>query len=214
MSLNPAIGRKKLTREEFDQSFTGIAVLLEPAEHFVRRRGASSSALLGNYLQNALKLAPGAVLQILFASLILLLFGLVMPSTTPSSSNSIVPLSLLDMLPVFGLGMLLIVLTHLMLNYVRSVILIKLEARIDAHLMISFFDHLLSRPCATFNCAPVGTLSVVWGATRFCVIMLNTQLISSNPGYDCGGGVSRDSHQDGTSVLRWWPCALALPRSS
>src|SRR6266700_2122101 len=80
--VDPAIGRKKLTREEFDQSFTGIAVLLEPAEHFVRRRGASSSALLGNYLQNALKLAPGAVLQILFASLVLLLFGLVMPSTT------------------------------------------------------------------------------------------------------------------------------------
>lgn len=177
--VDPAIGRKKLTREEFDQSFTGIAVLLEPSEHFVRRRGASSSALLVNYLQNALKLAPGAVLQILFASLVLLLFGLVMPSTTAIVINSIVPLSLLDMLPVFGLGMLLIVLTHLMLNYVRSVILIKLEARIDAHLMISFFDHLLSLPLRYFQLRSSGDIISRLGSNALLRDMLNTQLISS-----------------------------------
>jgi ABC-type bacteriocin/lantibiotic exporter with double-glycine peptidase domain len=177
--VDPALGRKKLTRDEFNKGFTGIVVLLEPDEQFTRRRGASSSALLANYLQNALKLAPGAMFQILFASLILLLFGLVMPGTTAIIINSIVPLSLLDMLPVFGLSMFLLVLSHIVLNYVRSVILIKLEARIDTHLMISFFDHLLSLPLRYFQLRSSGDILNRMESNTVLRDTLNTQLISS-----------------------------------
>jgi ATP-binding cassette subfamily B protein len=177
--VDPAIGRKKLTREEFDKGFTGVVVQLGPGEHFVQREKKSNNALLANYLQNGLKRAPSTVLQMLFASLILLLFGLIMPATTAIVINSIVPLSLVDMLPLFGLGMVMAILTNAILTYLRSVITLKLGARINADLMISLFDHLLSLPLRYFLlCSSGDTLSRI-ASSAILRDTLNTQLIAT-----------------------------------
>lgn len=176
---DPAVGRKKMPREEFDKGFTGIVILLEPSERFVRRRGASSNAIIGEYLQNSLKLAPGAMLQVLLGSFILLLFGLVMPGTTAVVINAIVPQSLTNVLPVFGLGMLMLVVSSTMLDYIRSVILIKLTARIDTHLMVSFFDHLLSLPLRYFQLRSSGDILTRLESNAVLRDIVNTQFISS-----------------------------------
>ncbi len=132
-----------------------------------------------DYVQNTLKLAPGAVLQTLFASLILLLFGLVMPGVTAIVVNSIVPLSLVNMLPVFGLGMIMLVLSSTVLTYMRSVILLKLESRIDTHLMVSFFDHLLSLPLRYFQLRSSGDILSRLESNAVLRNIINTQFISS-----------------------------------
>ncbi len=177
---DPAAGRKKLTRDEFDKGFTGIVILLEPGEHFSKKRqGNSSRALLLEYLQNGLRLAPGATLQILLASLIMLLFGLIMPGTTAIVINSIVPQSLTEALPVFALGMGMMVLSEITLSYLRSMILMKLQSKIDTHLMVSFFDHLLSLPLRYFQLRSSGDILTRLESNAVLRDTLNTQLISS-----------------------------------
>jgi ABC-type bacteriocin/lantibiotic exporter with double-glycine peptidase domain len=177
---DPAVGRKKLTRDEFDKGFTGIVILLEPGEHFAKKqKGGSSRALLLQYLQNGLRLAPGATLQILLASLVMLLFGLIMPGTTAIVINSIVPQSLSEALPVFALGMGLLVLSEITLSYLRSMILMKLQSKIDTHLMVSFFDHLLSLPLRYFQLRSSGDILTRLESNAVLRDTLNTQLIGT-----------------------------------
>jgi len=79
--VDPAGGRRRLTAEEFDAGFTGIAITLEPSANFDRNT-PSSPVSLRSYVMEGIKQAPGALLQILIASVVLQLFGLVMPFMT------------------------------------------------------------------------------------------------------------------------------------
>ena len=55
-------------------------------------------------------------------------------------------------------GALLIALTNALIAYCRSVQLIRLEARLDSHLMLGFFRHLMSLPYRFFQQRSSGDL--------------------------------------------------------
>src|SRR5436853_3545971 len=76
--VDPAVGRKRLSREEFELGFTGVVIMMEPGEQFLRH-GMASRLTLGSYAVQYIKRAPLALLQIVVGSLILQIFGLGVP---------------------------------------------------------------------------------------------------------------------------------------
>ena len=70
--VDPAGGRQTLSREEFDNNFTGVTILLQPGPQFVSCSGSSRNTLLLSYIQRTMGLAPSSLLQVLLASFILL----------------------------------------------------------------------------------------------------------------------------------------------
>ncbi|HEX3642424.1 MAG TPA: cysteine peptidase family C39 domain-containing protein, partial [Ktedonobacteraceae bacterium] len=68
--VDPAGGRRRLTAEEFDAGFTGIAITLEPGANFDRNTPPSSVSMR-SYVVQGIKQAPGALVQILVASVTL-----------------------------------------------------------------------------------------------------------------------------------------------
>ncbi len=156
--VDPAVGRKILTREEFDVSFTGITILLEPGPQFIERRSKSQSAVLWSYIRRTINIVPSSLLQILISSFILLIFGLAIPVTTALVINAIVPQALNNLLLTFGLGMIFLLIAQSVLTYVRSIVLIKLQANIDTSLMANFFSHLLSLPLNYFQMRSSGDI--------------------------------------------------------
>lgn len=148
--VDPASGRKRLSAQEFDAGFTGIIIMLEPGQEFnTHTDGASLS--LWKYLTQYLKRSPFMFLQILGASLLLQAFGLVVPFFTKIVVDTIIPSRTITLLPLLGLGLLIVLFAQLVTTLARALLLIYLQARIDASITSSFFEHLLKLPLRFFQ---------------------------------------------------------------
>jgi len=143
--VDPAFGRRKLSAQEFDDGFTGVVLMLEPGAHF-KRENKPAKLSLGTYVRNYLQQAPMAVLQVIGASLLLQLLGLVVPLLAEVSIDQIIPLKMVSTLDLLGLGMIMIVLAQLVTRLLRASVLIYVQSRVDISMMFNFFEHLVSLP--------------------------------------------------------------------
>ena len=103
--IDPAAGRRRLTRAEFDESFTGVAILLEPGAQFEQK--APDKALTPwSYMRSLLHMRT-VLSQIIGTSLLLQILGLGAPLLTEVVIDRILPGKDPNMLVVLGLGMLM-----------------------------------------------------------------------------------------------------------
>ena len=172
--VDPAQGRRKLTAEEFDVGFTGIAISLEPSANFDRNTPPSPVSLR-SYMVQGIKQAPGALLQIVWLRLSSRFFGLVMPFMTKIVIDQILPFKISNMMTVLGLGMILLFSAQTITTLLREWLLVYLRARIDIHMMLGFFKHLLSLPYSFFLQRSSGDL-----LTRMASNMTIRDILSSN----------------------------------
>jgi ABC-type bacteriocin/lantibiotic exporter with double-glycine peptidase domain len=143
--VDPALGRRCLTAQEFDEGFTGVVIMLEPGAHFTREK-PPARLNLRIYAQNYLRQAPLAVCQVLGASLLLQLLGLVVPLLAKFALDQLIPLKMFDVLHLFGLGIVIIVLTQLVTRLLRASVFLYVQTHIDMDMTLNFFEHLLSLP--------------------------------------------------------------------
>jgi ATP-binding cassette subfamily B protein len=174
--IDPAIGRRRLTAAEFDAGFTGVVLVCEPGVSFKRRAGAQPfwrSFLLKYALQT-----PGLLGQILGATLLLQLLGLVLPVFTKIIVDHVLPLRMTNVMSVLGLGMLMILLAQVVTNYLRAALLIHVQARLDSQMMLGFFEHLLTLPFKFFQLRTSGDLLMRLGSNSVIREVLTGQTIS------------------------------------
>jgi ATP-binding cassette, subfamily B, bacterial len=148
--VDPARGRRRVTADEFDKSFTGVVLMLEPGVQF-DRASITRHFNLRSYALNYVKLAPLALLQILGASLLLQVFGLAVPVLTAVVVNSIIPFGLKDALTLLALGLFILLVAQLVTTLLRAIVLLYLQTKIDSQTMIGFIEQLLSLPQRFFQ---------------------------------------------------------------
>lgn len=176
--VDPAAGRLHLSMDEFDTSFTGIVILLEPGPHFARGKTRSSFSG-GAFLASCLKQAPWTLVQILLASLFLQAFGLSVPLFTEIVVDRVIPQQSQSFILLFGLGILIILLAQLVTSFLRASLLVFLQTRVDMHMMISFFEHLLTLPLRFFQVRSSGDILVRLASNTVIRETLSTQLVST-----------------------------------
>ncbi len=178
--IDPAIGRRRLTGEEFDAGFTGVVLTFEPGVQFERRRVAGKSSWRG-YLKQILRLpgTPGVLVQIVLASLLLQTFGLVVPALTKVLVDHVLPFSITNVMTQLGIGMAVVVLALMVTGYLRAAMLIYLEARLDARMMLGFFEHVLTLPFKFFQQRTTGDLLMRLGSNTVIREALTNQTISA-----------------------------------
>jgi ATP-binding cassette, subfamily B, bacterial len=176
--VDPAGGHKKLTSEEFDNGFTGIVITMEPGVNF-SRQSIPSPVSLRTLIAQAIRQAPGAVIQVVGASMVLQIFGLALPLMNKLVLDQIVPLRLIGIMDVLGLGLLMILLSQGITTLLREWLLVYLRARIDIHIMLGFFEHLLSLPYGFFQQRSNGDLLARMGSNTVIRDMLSNQMIST-----------------------------------
>lgn len=176
--VDPATGRKKLTPEEFDKGFTGIVITMEPGVNFDRQSNPSPVSLRMLVMQ-AVRQAPGAIIQVLLASLLLQVFGLAFPLMNKLVIDQILPLRLTGVMDVLGLGLLMIILSQGITILLREWLLVYLRARLDIHIMLGFFEHLLSLPYGFFQQRSNGDLLARMGSNTVIRDMLSNQMVST-----------------------------------
>ncbi|HVU67156.1 MAG TPA: peptidase domain-containing ABC transporter [Ktedonobacteraceae bacterium] len=176
--VDPAQGRRRLTPEEFDQNFTGVAITLEPGVHF-DREAASPHLSLRDYIFQYLKQTPFAMLEVLGTSLLLQAFGLTMPLLTKFVIDEVLPLKLMSMMGLLGVGLLLMVMTQTVASLLREWLLVHLRARIDMRMMLDFFERMLTLPYKFFQVRSSGDLLTRMASNTVIRDTLSNQLIST-----------------------------------
>ncbi|GER89537.1 ABC transporter [Dictyobacter vulcani] len=176
--VDPAYGRRQMDAEEFNAGFTGIVLMLEPGMNFHRRKIASPLSLK-MYAVQAVRQAPGALIQVILASVLLQAFGLIPPILTQTIIDKIIPFHLNNAMFLLGAGMLMMLFSQAFITLLREWLLIYVRARIDTHMMLSFFEHLLLLPYSFFQQRSSGDLLTRMGSNTIIRDTLSGQLIST-----------------------------------
>lgn len=176
--VDPAQGRRRLSPKEFDQSFTGVAITLEPGVHF-DRAASSPKFSLGDYVFQYLKQTPMAMLEVLGTSLLILGFGLVLPLLTKFVLDEVLPLKLNSLMGLLGAGLVLLVITQTVASLLREWLLVHLRARIDMHMMLDFFERMLTLPYKFFQVRSSGDLLARMASNTVIRDTLSNQLIGT-----------------------------------
>ncbi|GCE23817.1 peptidase domain-containing ABC transporter [Dictyobacter kobayashii] len=176
--IDPALGRKRLTAEQFNDGFTGIVLMMEPSTNF-SRVSEPRSLTLRSYGRQYLQRAPMIFVQILLASILLQGFGLIIPLLTKVIVDQILPLHLTNVMPIIGIGMLVLIVSECLILLLRSFLLIYLQNRIDTKVLPDFFEHLLHLPLDFFQQRSSGDILTRIGSNTVVRQMISSQLVSS-----------------------------------
>ncbi len=153
--VDPAVGRRWVSREELERSFTGVALAFESGEDFQPEEGKPRN--VGRYLRLFLD-QSGALRRILVTSGLVQLFALAVPLLLGLLVDRVIPRGDLHLLTVLGIGMATLVAFHFLSSLLRSYLLLYLRTRLDARMTLDFLDHLVDLPYAFFQQRSAGDL--------------------------------------------------------
>lgn len=175
--IDPATGRRRLSYAEFEESFTGILMMLEPGANF-DRQASTRTLSLWTYLRS-LPNMQGVVAQIIGISLLLQIFGLGVPLLTQTIIDYIIPTRANHLLIMLGICMLFLIMMQSVMKLLRVSLLLYLQTRIDAQMMLHFLEHLLSLSYRFFQMRLNGDLLARTESNSAIRDLLTSQIIST-----------------------------------
>jgi ATP-binding cassette subfamily B protein len=152
---DPAIGLRKLTREEFEKGWTGYLLLLTATPKLEDVEESKTTS--GRFLP-LLKPYRNLLFEIFLASLVLQLFGLATPIFTQVIVDKVLVHKSTSMLNMLLVGMLLIAVFQTATTALRYYLLVHTTRRIDMQMVVNFYRHVLSLPMRFFEERKVGDI--------------------------------------------------------
>jgi len=153
---DPDSGPRKVTYEEFDKAYTGIALIFEPGESF--KKGGAKPSLITS-LKPRLANAKIALLFIILASLGLVIPGLMVPVFTQIFVDDYLLGHFDGWIKPLLLAMILTALVRAILTALQQKYLLRLELRLSLSGSSTFFWHVLRLPIEFFNQRYAGDIS-------------------------------------------------------
>lgn len=152
---DPALGKRVLPRDDFLDHWTGYGLLLDPTERLYETPNEKRSL---TQFVNLLWPYRFIGLQIILASILIQIFGLVSPLFTQIIIDQIVVTKNQTTLNVFILGAFLFGIWGMALGSVRTYLLAYFSNRLDLTMVGGFIQHALSLPLRFFETRRVGDI--------------------------------------------------------
>ncbi|MEL4894545.1 ABC transporter transmembrane domain-containing protein [Crocosphaera sp. Alani8] len=152
---DPAQGKRLIPRQEFITGWTGYGLLLNPTEGL--NEVPTEKRSLGRFLRLLLPYRTLGI-QVILASLLIQLFGLVTPLFTQIILDKVVVNKSVSTLNAFALGVLLFGVWSVLLSGVRQYLLSYLSNRLDLTMIGGFINHALLLPLKFFESRHVGDI--------------------------------------------------------
>jgi ABC-type bacteriocin transporter len=141
-------GLHKLTHEEFKEQWTGVLVLIAPGEKFIVKNEKTST---NNRFWRLIKPSRNILLQSLIGALVFSVLGLAMSIYVGKLVDNVLPGGNLNLLNLLGIAMVIIIFLRLLLGFFQTVFILKTGQRIDATLILGYYQHLLKLPQSFFD---------------------------------------------------------------
>jgi len=177
--VDPASGRKRLTADQFADSFSGTVLSVRPGPDFDTSphrdpspwpayvRGLAGTAGIRRMLA-----------QILLASLLVTGIGLLVPVLTLILVDQIMISRMSGLLSVVVTAAASVALATLVTSNLRLMLLVRLQARLDAQVLPEFFHHLLRLPVKFFQQRSSGDLLMRLASNTAIRDLLSSQTVS------------------------------------
>jgi ATP-binding cassette subfamily B protein len=173
--MDPADGKMhRKTHEEFQKEWTGVLVLLLPADNFVKGNQKKSPLLSFLDLIRPHKAVMG---EALFGAIIYSILGLATSVYIGKITDYVLVDHNLNLLNLMGVIMILIIIFRTLIGAMKSVLALKTGQKIDASLILGYYKHLLSLPQQFFDTMRVGEIiSRINDAVKIRVFINNVSL--------------------------------------
>jgi len=160
--LDPARGLRRLPASEVTKHFTGIALELTPAPRFERNKRPEKVEL--NDLWSRLSGFNKVVVQLLALTLIMQLFGMLMPIANQIVIDDVIGGGDRTLLKSVIIGFALIAIVQTAIDLLRGYIQLYAGQRLSIHLSGNLLNHLLRLPTDFFERRHVGDILSRFGS--------------------------------------------------
>jgi ATP-binding cassette, subfamily B, bacterial len=153
--VDPGMGRRRVSIEEFNRAFTGVALVLEPSENFVASKsdaGRKKSSVASIFWHS------GEWSRIFVMSFFLLVLTLALPLFTGAIVDRVVPRGDRHLLEVLGIGLFAIVAFDFLASMIRAHLLLHLRTMVDVRMTLGMLEHLIALPYVFFQRRSSGDL--------------------------------------------------------
>ncbi|MDK1389944.1 peptidase domain-containing ABC transporter [Sinorhizobium sp. 7-81] len=154
--MDPAYGEiRRLSHEEFKAQWTGVLVLLVPADTFKRRDETTSP--LAHF---ARLLAPhrAVMAQALVGALVTTILGLSTAIYVQKIVDHVITAGNHNLLNLMSVAMLLILVAQILINLLRNRLVLQTGQKIDASLILGYYNHILRLPQKFFDGMRIGEI--------------------------------------------------------
>lgn len=148
---DPAVGIRKISREEFLGNWTGYALVLDPTPGLAAVAGENSQNVSVDFLWQRFWRYRWLLLQLLIASIFLQVFGLATPLITQVVIDRLLKSPVLNTLNFLALGFLGLGMWRIMMRGVRQYLLDYLSNHMDLSALSGFMRHTLRLPLQFFT---------------------------------------------------------------
>ncbi|OJJ14081.1 hypothetical protein BKI52_44670 [marine bacterium AO1-C] len=149
---DPAIGKYKLSREEFEAKWNGIVLVLEPtADLFkknkhteeVKRLKQAQKKLIKEFYVKTLLSSKKFLIRVVLATLLLQSLGLALPFFTQGIIDHVLANDNFKLLYAILIGMFLVFTTQIILSYSRNILLAQFKVVFERSFFSAFFEHFI-----------------------------------------------------------------------
>ncbi|WP_169835567.1 peptidase domain-containing ABC transporter [Novibacillus thermophilus] len=172
--VDPASGRRRLTIDEFNTSYSGIFLSLKPNAHWRKRKKQSS---WGFYIKHAFKQPKWIVLVLLFSTLLQGL-GILNPMLTQWITDEVLVPKNVSFISILGYAVFMLYLFYNLNLMARGYVVTKLQKHMDHALMSHFTQHLFKLPYQFFENRSSGDLLFRANSNTFIRSVFSNRLIS------------------------------------
>ncbi len=152
---DPAMGRRRLTLEELDECFTGVVLVFNKTDKFVKEKRKSTTL---SFLQRRMQGEYGVLFKLIYIGFLLIFPGLVLPILSQIFFDDILGNGYKDWLTklLVATGVSLVLKEGL--TYYRNLLLQKLESKMTLTSGYGFLGHMFKMPMSFFDQRYVGDL--------------------------------------------------------
>jgi len=138
----------RIAHEKFKEQWTGIMILIAPGEKFTVSNEKISIPLR---FWRLIRPSRGILLQSLTGALVFSVLGLSMAIFVGKLVDNVLPGGNMNLLNLLGVAMLIIISLRLLLNFFQTIFILKTGQKIDATLILGYYQHLLKLPQTFFD---------------------------------------------------------------
>lgn len=147
--MDPADGElHKVPHEEFRKQWTGVLILIAPGEKFTIGNEKISTSVR---FWRLIKPNQSILLQSLIGALVFSVLGLSTSIYVGKLVDNVLPGGNLSLLNLLGVAMVIIILLRLLLSFFQTIFILKTGQKIDATLILGYYQHLLKLPQTFFD---------------------------------------------------------------
>lgn len=154
--MDPGLGKlQDYTTEDFGKIWTGVLILLEPNEYFEQKNEKTS---LFARFWNLAKPHKTILIQALLGAVVYTVLGLSMSIYIQKITDYVLIDGNRRLLNLLSVAMIIIIVFQLFIGAMKSILVLQSGQKIDKHLILGYYKHLLKLPQRFFDTMKVGEI--------------------------------------------------------